>query len=309
MFGLTKRKNDISYRTFIHKCSQLNIVSSIFIAIGVVLSNSSLTQAFPVRSEWRGEAKGQVFNQTFQLPIVVKFKPAVSGENNPFHLSIGIGTPQQVGNSALFSTLVHDNGAVLQYLTIQASSSNLVAQLSNRHTAAAAAINQFTAPNVSAQHAPTIMQNIYADLGATEFFVFNEGSSIVMSLDDNGRLVGKIEGTGSSIVGIFSLPPVDYQARFVLERVQEITKNSIQQPSKNSSEISTNEVIDKLADRIFYQRHPELRGREIRLEEVQLGKEWLKIRKCDAEVDYIFYQRHPELKGRKISSGETNLMN
>lgn len=58
MSGLTERKNDISDRTYIRKFSQLNIISSTFIAIGIVLSNSSLTQAFPVRSQWQGVAKG-----------------------------------------------------------------------------------------------------------------------------------------------------------------------------------------------------------------------------------------------------------
>lgn len=310
MSVLSKRKNDISNWTHRRKLSQFHIVSSIFIAIGFVLSNSLLTQAFPIRSKWRGTAKGQVFNKTFQLPIVVEFNPAVSGENNPFNLRVGIGTnPQEIGHSDMFSALKHVNGAVLQYLTIQASSSKLTAQLDNRHTAAAAAINQFSASNVSAQYAPSIMQHIYASLSATEFFVFNEGSRMVMSLDEHGRLVGKIEGTGSSVIGIFPLPPVNYQASFTLEREQKITKNSTQQPSANLSKSSINEVIDKFADRIFDEKYPELKGRKIRPEEVQLRKEWLKIRECDAEVDYIFYRRHPELEGRRIESRETNLIN
>lgn len=135
-------------------------------------------------------------------------------------MAIGIGTPQQVGNSNLYSALTHNNGAVLQYLSIQASSSELVAQLSNRHTAEAAAANQFYASNVSAQYAPPVMQGIYGSLGAAEPFVFNEGSTVVMGFDENGRLVGKIEGTGSSVAGIFPVPPIGYQALFVLERVK-----------------------------------------------------------------------------------------
>ncbi|BAZ43688.1 hypothetical protein NIES4102_06890 [Chondrocystis sp. NIES-4102] len=65
--------------------------------------------------------------------------------------------------------------------------------------------------------------------------------------------------------------------------------------------------IDKLADRTFYSRYPELRGRKISADETFLKQEWLKIRNCEAIVDYLFYQRHPELRERKIFPGETNL--
>lgn len=220
MSGLTERKNDISDWTYIRKFSQINIISSIFLAIGIVLSHSSFAQAFPVKSQWQGIAKGQVFNQTFQLPIVIEFNPAKPGENNPFNLAIGIGTPQQIGNSNLYSALTYSNGATLQYLSIQASPSQLEAQLDNHHTAEAAAANQFYASNVSAQYAPPVMQSIYGSLGTAELFVFNEGSSIVMGFDENDRLVGRIEGTGSSVAGIFPVPPIGYQALFVLERVK-----------------------------------------------------------------------------------------
>ncbi len=66
--------------------------------------------------------------------------------------------------------------------------------------------------------------------------------------------------------------------------------------------------IDKIADRIFYERHPELRGRKIRPGERNLAREWQEIRQCDAVTDYFFYQRHPEMKGRKIESYETDLI-
>lgn len=63
--------------------------------------------------------------------------------------------------------------------------------------------------------------------------------------------------------------------------------------------------LDKMADRIFNERHPELEGRKIQPDDTELAAEWQGIRKCDAVVDYIFYNRHPELGGRKIRSDET----
>lgn len=66
-------------------------------------------------------------------------------------------------------------------------------------------------------------------------------------------------------------------------------------------------TIDDLADRTFYSRHPELRGRKIRANETFLKQEWMQIRRCEAVVDYIFYQRHSELRERKILPGEKTL--
>lgn len=66
--------------------------------------------------------------------------------------------------------------------------------------------------------------------------------------------------------------------------------------------------IDAYADRIFFERHPELAGSKIRPGERSLAREWQEIRRCEAVVDYIFYQRHPELAGRKIQRYETDLV-
>ena len=65
--------------------------------------------------------------------------------------------------------------------------------------------------------------------------------------------------------------------------------------------------IDAYADRIFFERHPELAGSKIRPGDTHLAQEWQDIRRCEAVVDYIFYQRHPELAGRKIQRHETSL--
>jgi hypothetical protein len=66
--------------------------------------------------------------------------------------------------------------------------------------------------------------------------------------------------------------------------------------------------IDAYADRIFFERHPELAGSKIRPGETSLAREWQEIRQCEAVVDYIFYERHPELAGRKIQRNETALV-
>lgn len=70
---------------------------------------------------------------------------------------------------------------------------------------------------------------------------------------------------------------------------------------------TTAQILDDIADEIFHQRHPQLRGRKIQPSETALAQEWAQIRRCDAVVDYRFYQEHPELRGRKIIPGETDL--
>ena len=70
---------------------------------------------------------------------------------------------------------------------------------------------------------------------------------------------------------------------------------------------TTAEILDDMADEIFYQRYPQLRGRKIQPGETALVQEWAQIRRCDAVVDYRFYREHPELRGRKIIPGETDL--
>lgn len=79
-------------------------------------------------------------------------------------------------------------------------------------------------------------------------------------------------------------------------------------PASKTSQPSTDEKkIDDLADRIFYEKYPQLRGQKIRPEQTNLAREWQKIRACEATVDYLFYQRHPELNERKILPGEKDL--
>jgi hypothetical protein len=80
------------------------------------------------------------------------------------------------------------------------------------------------------------------------------------------------------------------------------TNTPIVNPQKNPKE-----KMDNLADQIFNERHPELKGRKIQSQETDLAQEWKRIRNCQAVVDYRFYQRHPELEGKTIQRGETQL--
>jgi hypothetical protein len=80
------------------------------------------------------------------------------------------------------------------------------------------------------------------------------------------------------------------------------TNTLIVNPQKNPKQ-----KMDNLADQIFNERHPELKGRKIQSQETDLAQEWKRIRNCQAVVDYRFYQRHPELEGKTIQRGETQL--
>ena len=179
--------------------------------------------AFPIGSKWGGIVEGQVFNQRFKLPVVIEFNRPLLGESNPFQLLVTVGTPQQVGNANLSSSLSLNapSGAVtLQYFSIQANRSRLVARLTNSGTAEAAAANQFYAPNISSEYAPSIMKEVYTPLGASELFAYDEGATVNLSYNSKGQLIGRIQGDGSSAAGIFPLPPTSYQATLVAERVR-----------------------------------------------------------------------------------------
>jgi hypothetical protein len=179
--------------------------------------------AFPIGSQWRGVAEGQVSNERFRLPVAIEFNRSLPGESNPFQLSVGIGTPQQVGNANLFSSLSFNTSSgvvTLQYFSIRANRSQLVARLVNSRTAEAAAANQFYASNISAAYAPSVMEDVYSSLGNFELFAYDEGATINLSYNNRGQITGRIQGSGSSAAGISPLPPIGYQATLVVERVR-----------------------------------------------------------------------------------------
>jgi len=65
--------------------------------------------------------------------------------------------------------------------------------------------------------------------------------------------------------------------------------------------------LDDIADKIFYDRHPDLQGKKLTTADTLLAQEWSQIRRCEAVVDYKFHQKHPKLGGRKILPQETGL--
>ncbi|NES98852.1 MAG: hypothetical protein F6K32_27535, partial [Desertifilum sp. SIO1I2] len=67
------------------------------------------------------------------------------------------------------------------------------------------------------------------------------------------------------------------------------------------------QTLDEIADRIFYERYPQLQDRKIQPHETALIQEWHQIRQCEAIVDYHFYQKYPEQQNRKIVRGEKDL--
>jgi hypothetical protein len=80
-------------------------------------------------------------------------------------------------------------------------------------------------------------------------------------------------------------------------------------PQSSNAPESTEQALDDMTDKIFYERHPGVRGRKIQDMDSELGREWEQIRQCEAIVDYTFHQRHPELNGRNIRRSEQDLTN
>lgn len=101
-----------------------------------------------------------------------------------------------------------------------------------------------------------------------------------------------------------SVPPHKFDLGFA-----SITPNSPSiTPNSPANFVSRGQQLDDMADKLFDERHPELRGRKIQSNEIVLAREWKQIRQCDAVVDFNFSERHPELEGRKIIKGETDLV-
>ena len=175
----------------------------------------------PVPSHWRGEITGKVHNKTFRLPVDLEFKQPIQHENNPFHLFIGAGKPQDVGNLFLSSAMsfsTRKGDATLQYLTISLQGNRLQATLSDTHKAEAAKANGFSGPNVSAAQASSLMRDIMKDVyGDCEMFGFSRGATLTIQFNGN-QLSGVIRGNGVSYTETSS--PVQYQAQFQARRIK-----------------------------------------------------------------------------------------
>ena len=145
-------------------------------------------------------------------------------EDNPLHVFVGAGDSSRVGDLGLYSAWQFappSGGRVtLQYLSVEMQGSRLEATLTDEHGSEAAVINQFTAPNVTAQNAPPgPASQPFENLGPTELFGFHQGTELTMH-STGERLTGDIRGSGYSLTGVFPLPDVNYQARFVATRTR-----------------------------------------------------------------------------------------
>lgn len=171
---------------------------------------------------YQGKMTGQVYNRSFELPVTIEVTPPIKDESNPVHLNFSAGSPNQIGSFVLtsggqFVTPQSGRKVTLEFLSIDRQGSTLRANLNNTHKGAGAAGNNtFTAPNVTAEHAPDNMKDIYKSLGP-EVFAFNEGTRILLNFD-GGEIDGSIEGTGFSVTGIFPIPDVKYKGRMTARR-------------------------------------------------------------------------------------------
>lgn len=204
------------------KCC-LFVLLLMFFAI-LQFQENTYGQGFPVPGLWQGEIMGQVHNQPFRLPLSIEIKAPIAGENNPVHLYLGSDVVGQPGNVFLMSaseflTPYTGQRVTLQYFDINVSGNQLTAVLTNEHKGEAAVIDMFGAPNLSAQYAPQVMQEIYASLGQTEQFAFNRGTIVKMTFANN-RITGTVQGTGFSYTGIFPLPDVVFQGQFAASRIR-----------------------------------------------------------------------------------------
>ncbi len=191
------------------------------LSIGPLNTSSKIWADGFVPSQWKGEIAGQVYNQSFRLPVSIELSPPLPHENNPLHLFIGVGNPKAVGNVYISSAMQINTSrgpATLQYFTIYIQGSRLQARLTNHHGAEAAKSNGFSGPNVSAQQASDLMKDVLRNAwGATEMFWFNVGTSLVITFNGS-ELSGSIQGSGGSYTGTSS--PVQYRAQLRARRIK-----------------------------------------------------------------------------------------
>jgi hypothetical protein len=199
-----------------------------FVAMGLLaltcMPSPSQAAEFPVPSQWSGHFVGQVHQARFKLPVTLELGRPFPGESNPVHVFFAVGQESQVGQALLssaqqFRTPYTGRTTTLQYLTISVRGSQLLAQLTDDHSAEAAVLNGFTAGNISAETAPPGMHDVYRSLGATEMFAFRRGAKLVMQIRGN-EISGTLQGVGHSYTGIFPLPDIGYKGHFEVVRVR-----------------------------------------------------------------------------------------
>jgi hypothetical protein len=181
-------------------------------------------QTVAVPSVWRGTISGQVAGRNFSLPLTMELKPPLEGENNPVHFFLGDSTSERVGgliltSSQQYTTPYTSGTATLQYMSVRIGQGRLQAVLRDSHRKEAAAVNGFTAPNLSAENASPLMKGVLESLGRTEMFAFKPGAVVDVQFRGNS-LQGTVQGTGSSYMSVHSTPDAAYRARFNATRVQ-----------------------------------------------------------------------------------------
>lgn len=198
-----------------------------FIGFFVCFILGSATAAWaqpPVPSRWQGEITGTVQNKPFRLVVDIELKQPILDEENPFHLFIGAGEPENTGHLFLTSAIQLENPpgsgrlVTLQYLTIRVQGSRIQSTLTDVHSKESAKANGFSGPNVSAEEASDLMKDILKNAwGKSEMFGFNTGAAVSMEFTDN-QISGTIQGRGYSYTGSSSLVP--YRGQFRARRVQ-----------------------------------------------------------------------------------------
>ena len=190
-------------------------------------------QAIPVPSVWQGAAISQVGGRRYQTSCVITIEKALPYERNPFHLSVQVGSPTQVGGAAMFSAMTSRAPVQFQFETADGLGNNVVLPcmrvelaggqfratlIDTQERLGLNIMNSFVAPPVTAQNAPPAMGSAYGFM-TSEPMTFQAGATVAARLR-NGRLEGALSGIGRSIIAIYTTPSLRYDAAFVLQRVR-----------------------------------------------------------------------------------------
>lgn len=192
----------------------------------------------PVPSRWEGEVSGSIRGRTFRMPVNLELSAALPHEKNPFHLALTTASFNKIGDLLLASassvgtggpTREYTAGPVgvygtttgrtpgsgnvtLQYFTLKVDGQQVTAELTETQAAAAASMNSFVGPNVSAEEASDLMRGVHEALGPTEIFVLGRGAVLRLRFAPDG-VTGSFEGKGRSVLNTSSDVPLTFTLR------------------------------------------------------------------------------------------------
>ena len=209
-------------RTAITETSRKPRVACVVILASLTSASPALAQsAGSLVGRWAGTIRGEVYRQTFELPIQIDLARPSEEERNPVALRL-LADRGAIGGVGLmsFTNAVTPTGqvAAIHHLTIDAQATRLRAVTASDYRQASRAINAFTGPNVELTVAPTGPEKETLRIRDNELFGFDDNLRLELAFTADD-LRGTLTGSGTSYTAQFAMPGVVYRGDITARRV------------------------------------------------------------------------------------------